>query len=153
MAETTPKQTSPARSKPSEVDSSEQPRPKKQPRKRKVRLSGDQGRAYVQATFNNTVISFTDRTGNVIAWGSAGVAGFKGSRKSTPYAATTATQKAAETAKQAGLKTVEVLVRGVGSGRDAAVRALQSSGLTITVLKDVTPIPHNGVRAKKPRRV
>lgn len=121
--------------------------------KRKVRLTSDTGRAYVQATFNNTMVSFTDSSGNVIAWGSAGTAGFKGSRKSTPYAATTSTQKAAEEAKKAGLKTVEVLVRGVGSGRDAAVRALQSSGMSISAIKDMTPIPHNGVRARKPRRV
>ena len=122
-------------------------------KRRKVRVSSDKGKAYIQATFNNTLVSFTDQSGNVITWGSAGLAGFKGTRKSTPYAATLSTQKAAEIAKQAGLKTVEVFVRGVGSGRDAAVRAMQSSGLTISSLHDVTPIPHNGVRAKKPRRV
>ena len=122
-------------------------------KRKKVRASSDQGRVYVQATFNNTIVSFTDASGSVITWGSAGQAGFKGSRKSTPYAATLATQAAAETAKQAGLKTVDVFVRGVGSGRDAAVRALQAAGLTISSIKDMTPIPHNGVRAKKPRRV
>lgn len=122
-------------------------------KKRKIKLSSDQGRVYVQATFNNTITSLTDASGNVIAWGSAGAAGFKGSRKSTPYAATVSTQAAAETAKAAGLKSVEVFVRGVGSGRDAAIRALQSAGLNITLLKDLTPIAHNGVRAKKPRRV
>ena len=122
-------------------------------KRKKARASSDQGRVYVQATFNNTIVSFTDTSGAVITWGSAGQAGFKGSRKSTPYAATLATQAAAETAKQAGLKTVEVFVRGVGSGRDAAVRALQAAGLTISSIKDMTPIPHNGVRAKKPRRV
>lgn len=127
-----------------------QTKPKK---RRKARLSSDLGKVYVQATFNNTVVSFADQSGNVITWGSAGLAGFKGSRKSTPYAATVSTQQAAEIAKQAGLKTVEVFVRGVGSGRDAAVRALQSSGMTISSIKDMTPIPHNGVRAKKPRRV
>ncbi len=125
-----------------------------QPTKRKkIRLSSDKGRVYVQATFNNTITSLTDNSGNVIAWGSAGAAGFKGSRKSTPYAATVSTQAAAEKAKNAGLKSVDVFIRGVGSGRDAAVRALQSVGLTITSIKDLTPIPHNGVRAKKPRRV
>jgi small subunit ribosomal protein S11 len=107
----------------------------------------------VQATFNNTILSFTDHNGKVLTWGSPGTAGFKGTRKSTPYAATLAAQQAAEKAKAAGLKTVEVYVRGVGSGRDAAVRALQNSGLAITALNDLTPTPHNGVRAKKPRRV
>ncbi|MDZ4248356.1 MAG: 30S ribosomal protein S11 [Patescibacteria group bacterium] len=122
-------------------------------RKKKVKAPSEQGRAYVQATFNNTIVSFTDATGKVLTWGSPGTAGFKGTRKSTPYAATLATQKAAEQAKQAGLRTVSVFVRGVGSGRDAAIRAIQSSGLNVTQLKDMTPIPHNGVRAKKPRRV
>jgi small subunit ribosomal protein S11 len=122
-------------------------------KKRKIRASSDRGRVYIQATFNNTVVSFTDQSGNVLTWGSAGTAGFKGSRKSTPYAATVSTQKAADVAVAAGLKNVDVFVRGVGSGRDAAVRALQSSGLTVLSLKDMTPIPHNGVRAKKPRRV
>ena len=122
-------------------------------RKKKIKAPSEQGRAYVQATFNNTIVSFTDATGKVLTWGSPGTAGFKGTRKSTPYAATLATQKAAEQAKQAGLRTVSVFVRGVGSGRDAAIRAIQSSGLNVTQLKDMTPIPHNGVRAKKPRRV
>ncbi len=123
------------------------------PRKKKLKISGDHGRVYVQATFNNTLVSFTDAGGNVILWASAGAAGFKGSRKSTPYAATVATQQAADRVKQAGLKSVDVYVRGVGSGRDAVVRALNASGLTITSLRDLTPVPHNGVRAKKPRRV
>lgn len=127
--------------------------PKAAPKKRKVKAPSEYGRVYVQATFNNTLVSFTDRSGNLLIQGSAGKAGFKGTRKSTPYAATLSTQQAAETAKQAGLKQVEVFVRGVGSGRDAAVRALSSSGLTITTIKDMTPLPHNGVRAKKPRRV
>lgn len=122
-------------------------------KKRKVKAPSPHGKAYVQATFNNTLITFTDASGNVLSWGSPGVAGFKGTRKSTPYAATLASQAAAERAKQVGLQTVDVFVRGVGSGRDAAVRALQSSGLTITSIKDMTPMPHNGVRAKKPRRV
>ncbi|MEX2043495.1 MAG: 30S ribosomal protein S11 [Patescibacteria group bacterium] len=118
-----------------------------------MKAPSEQGRVYIQATFNNTIVSFTDASGKVLTWGSPGTAGFKGTRKSTPYAATLATQQAAERAKQAGLRTVSVFVRGVGSGRDAAVRALQASGLNVTQLKDMTPIPHNGVRAKKPRRV
>lgn len=122
-------------------------------KKKKLKAASDTGKVFVQATFNNTIVSFTDRGGNLLIQGSAGKAGFKGTRKSTPYAATVSTQAAAETAKQAGLKQVEVFVRGVGSGRDAAVRALSASGLTIILLKDLTPIPHNGVRAKKPRRV
>ncbi len=122
-------------------------------RKRKIKAPSEQGRAYIQATFNNTIISFTDASGKVLTWGSPGSAGFKGTRKSTPYAATLASQQATEKAKQAGLRSVSVFVRGVGSGRDAAIRALQASGLTVTSLKDVTPVPHNGVRAKKPRRV
>ena len=122
-------------------------------KKRKIKAPSEAGRVYVQATFNNTILSFTDHSGKVLTWGSPGTAGFKGTRKSTPYAATLASQQAAERAKAAGLKTVEVFVRGVGSGRDAAVRALQNSGLAITSLQDLTPTPHNGVRAKKPRRV
>ncbi len=128
-------------------------KPSKGGKKRKVKAPSESGRVYVQATFNNTILSFTDHTGKVLTWGSPGTAGFKGTRKSTPYAATLAAQQAAERAKAAGLKTVDVYVRGVGSGRDAAVRALQNSGLAITSLQDLTPTPHNGVRAKKPRRV
>ncbi|MDZ4247787.1 MAG: 30S ribosomal protein S11, partial [Patescibacteria group bacterium] len=97
-------------------------------RKKKIKAPSEQGRVYVQATFNNTIVSFTDAAGKVLTWGSPGTAGFKGTRKSTPYAATLATQQAAERAKQAGLRTVSVFVRGVGSGRDAAIRAIQSSG-------------------------
>ncbi|HEY8109167.1 MAG TPA: 30S ribosomal protein S11 [Patescibacteria group bacterium] len=122
-------------------------------RKKKIKAPSEQGRVYIQATFNNTIVSFTDASGKVLTWGSPGTAGFKGTRKSTPFAATTATQQAAERAKQAGLRSVNVFVRGVGSGRDAAIRAIQASGLNVTQLKDLTPIPHNGVRAKKPRRV
>lgn len=127
--------------------------PAKGVRKRKIKAPSEQGKVYIQATFNNTIVSFTDTSGKVLTWGSPGSAGFKGTRKSTPYAATLATQQAAEKAKQAGLRSVAVFVRGVGSGRDAAIRALQASGLNVTQLKDMTPIPHNGVRAKKPRRV
>lgn len=133
----------------------DEPKPTAKPTKRrgKVRAPSPNGRAYVQASFNNTILSFTDQAGKVLAWGSPGTAGFKGTRKSTPYAATLASQQAAEKAKQAGLKSVDVFVRGVGSGRDAAIRALQNSGMAITSIQDLTPTPHNGVRAKKPRRV
>lgn len=128
-------------------------KPAKGGKRRKVKAPSEAGRVYIQATFNNTILSFTDHAGKVLTWGSPGTAGFKGTRKSTPYAATLASQQAAERAKAAGLKTVEVFIRGVGSGRDAAVRALQNSGLAITSIQDLTPTPHNGVRAKKPRRV
>lgn len=130
-------------------------KPAKSPggKRKKIKAPSESGRAYVQATFNNTILSFTDHNGKVLTWGSPGTAGFKGTRKSTPYAATLAAQQAAERAKAAGLKTIDVYVRGVGSGRDAAVRALQNSGLSIASLQDLTPTPHNGVRAKKPRRV
>lgn len=128
-------------------------KPASSKRKRKLRVTSDKGRVYVQATFNNTIISITDLQGNVLITGSSGAAGFKGTRKSTPYAATVATQQAAEQARQAGLKSVDVFVRGVGSGRDAAVRALHSSGISISLIQDLTPIPHNGTRPKKARRV
>ena len=139
--------------KPAKGKSAAKPAAKPGGRKKKIKAPSEQGRVYIQATFNNTIVSFTDATGKVLTWGSPGSAGFKGTRKSTPYAATLATQQAAERAKQAGLRTVNVFVRGVGSGRDAAIRAIQSSGLNVTQLKDMTPMPHNGVRAKKPRRV
>jgi len=111
------------------------------------------GRAYIQSTFNNTLITLTDPEGNVIAWGSAGTAGFKGSRKGTPYAAQLAARDAARKAMEQGLRQVEVYVKGPGSGREAAIRSLQSSGLYITSITDVTPIPHNGCRPPKKRRV
>jgi len=111
------------------------------------------GRAYVQSTFNNTIITLTDPQGNVIAWGSSGTAGFKGSRKGTPYAAQLAARDAARKAMEHGLRQIEVHVRGPGSGREAAIRSLQSSGLYITGIRDVTPIPHNGCRPPKRRRV
>ena len=111
------------------------------------------GVAHVVATFNNTIISLTDIYGNVISWASAGRVGFKGSRKSTPFAAQLAAGAASKEAMDLGLKKVEVLVKGPGSGREAAVRALQAAGLTITAIKDVTPIPHNGCRPPKRRRV
>ena len=111
------------------------------------------GVAHVNATFNNTMISISDVQGNVIAWSSAGAQGFKGSRKSTPYAAQMAAEDAGKKAQEHGMKSLEVFVRGPGSGRESALRALQSAGFTITFIKDVTPIPHNGCRAKKVRRV
>ena len=111
------------------------------------------GRAYVQSTFNNTIVTLTDPQGNVIAWGSSGTAGFKGSRKGTPYAAQLAARDATRRAMEHGLRQVEVYVKGPGSGREAAIRALQSSGLYITSIRDVTPVPHNGCRPPKRRRV
>ena len=111
------------------------------------------GRAYIQSTFNNTLVTLTDPEGKVITWGSSGTAGFKGSRKGTPYAAQLAAQDAARKGMAQGLRRVDVYVKGPGSGREAAIRALQSAGLTITGIRDVTPIPHNGCRPPKKRRV
>lgn len=111
------------------------------------------GRAHIQATFNNTIITITDKQGNAISWASAGSSGFKGSRKSTPFAAQVAAQAAAKKAMEHGLREVEVYVKGPGSGRESAIRALQAAGLTISLIKDVTPIPHNGCRPRKRRRV
>ena len=121
--------------------------------RRRERKSVPSGRAYVQSTFNNTVVTLTDPQGNTIAWGSSGTAGFKGSRKGTPYAAQLAARDAVRKAMEHGLRQVEVYVRGPGSGREAAIRSLQSSGLYITSITDVTPIPHNGCRPRKRRRV
>ena len=114
----------------------------------------ERGKVYITATFNNTLITITDEGGNVIAWSSAGSVGFKGTRKSTPFAATTAAdQLAKKVITSRGLKSVEVYIKGPGVGREAALRALKSAGLTITMIADVTPMPHNGVRPKKKRRV
>ncbi len=121
--------------------------------RRRERKSIPVGRAYIQSTFNNTIITLTDPKGNAIAWGSSGTAGFKGSRKGTPYAAQLAARDAARRAMEHGLRQIEVYVKGPGSGREAAIRALQSSGLYITSIRDVTPIPHNGCRPPKRRRV
>lgn len=127
---------------------------KKRPRaRRKERRAVPVGKAFVQSTFNNTIVTITDLEGNVIAWGSSGSAGFKGSRKGTPYAAQMAARDAVKRAQLLGLKQVEVFVKGPGSGREAAIRSLQSSGLYITGIRDVTPIPHNGCRPPKKRRV
>jgi small subunit ribosomal protein S11 len=121
--------------------------------RRRERKNIPVGRAYVQSTFNNTVITLTDPNGNVISWASAGTAGFKGSRKSTPYAAQVAADNAARRAMDHGLRQVEVFVRGPGSGREAAIRSLQGAGLQVSSIRDVTPIPHNGCRPPKRRRV
>lgn len=111
------------------------------------------GRVYISATFNNTLVTFTDKKGDVLCWGSTGASGFKGARKSTPYAATTAAEQAAKKAQALGIREVEVYIKGPGSGRDAALRALRAVGLKMTLIADVTPIPHNGPRPKKRRRV
>jgi small subunit ribosomal protein S11 len=121
--------------------------------RRRERKSVPRGRAYVQSTFNNTQITLTDPSGNVVAWSSAGTAGFKGSRKSTPYAAQLAAEQAAKRAMEHGMRQVDVFVRGPGSGREAAIRSLQGAGLSILSIRDVTPIPHNGCRPPKRRRV
>lgn len=113
----------------------------------------EKGKVFITATFNNTIVTVTDREGNTLCWGSSGMAGFKGARKSTPYAATTAVEAVARKAQTMGLKEIEVYIKGPGSGRDAALRALRAVGLSISLIADVTPIPHNGVRAKKKRRV
>lgn len=127
------------------------PAPRKKGSKKKKFVSA--GRVYIQATYNNTVVTITDQTGAVIAWSSAGKMGFKGPKKSTPYAAGLTVRDVMDKAKDVGLKSADVFVRGVGSGREAAVRALGAQGLNISVIKDVTPIPHNGCRPPKVRRV
>ena len=111
------------------------------------------GRAHIQSTFNNTIVAITDVDGNVVAWGSAGGAGFKGSRKSTPFAAQVTAEAAARKAMEHGMRSIEVFVRGPGSGREAAIRSLQAAGLEVSAITDVTPIPHNGCRPPKRRRV
>ncbi len=121
--------------------------------RRRERKNIPAGRAYIQSTFNNTIVTLTDPQGNVISWGSSGTSGFKGSRKGTPYAAQMAAREAVRKAMMHGLRQIEVYVKGPGSGREAAIRSLQSSGLYITGIKDVTPIPHNGCRPPKRRRV
>ena len=129
------------------------PQKKRTKGKRRERKSIPVGRAYIQSTFNNTIVTLTDPQGNVIAWGSSGTAGFKGSRKGTPYAAQLAASDAVRKAREYGLRQVEIFVKGPGSGREAAIRALQSAGLYITGIREVTPIPHNGCRPPKRRRV
>ena len=122
-------------------------------KRRKDRKNIDKGAAHIRASFNNTIVTISDLNGNAISWASAGEMGFRGSRKSTPFAAQTAAETAAKAAMEHGLKTVEVYVKGPGSGREAAIRALQATGLEVTMIKDVTPIPHNGCRPPKRRRV
>jgi len=122
-------------------------------RKKKVKKNIQSGIVHIQSTFNNTIVTISDVSGNVVSWSSAGRRGFKGSRKSTPFAAQLAAEEAARTAQEHGMRTVAVYLRGPGSGREAALRALQSSGFKITFIRDVTPIPHNGCRPPKRRRV
>ncbi len=121
--------------------------------KKKILKGITSGIVHIQASFNNTIVSITDRQGNVIVWSTPGVVGFTGTKKSTPFAAQVAASDAARKAKDMGLQTVEVLVKGPGSGRESAIRALQAAGLTVTSIKDITPLPHNGCRARKKRRV
>ncbi len=127
-------------------------RPRSTRSRRRVRKNVQKGHAYIRSSFNNTTVTITDEAGNTLAWGTAGVVGFKGSRKSTPFAAGMAAEKAARDAMIHGLREVAVFVKGPGSGREAALRSLQSAGLEITMIKDVTPIPHNGCRPPKRRR-
>ncbi|CCU77692.1 SSU ribosomal protein S11p (S14e) [Halanaerobium saccharolyticum subsp. saccharolyticum DSM 6643] len=126
---------------------------KKTRRRKKVKRNIEKGQAHIKSTFNNTIISITDEEGKVVAWSSAGKVGYKGSRKSTPFAAQLAAENAAEEAKDMGMKDIEIFVKGPGSGRESAIRTLQSAGLNITLIKDITPIPHNGCRPPKRRRI
>ncbi|SVB68886.1 uncharacterized protein METZ01_LOCUS221740 [marine metagenome] len=121
--------------------------------KKRSKNAPELGVAHIRATFNNTIVSITDLSGNVISWSSAGAQGFKGSRKSTPFAAQVAAEKAAVKARDMGMKKLEVCVRGPGPGRESAIRSLQNTGMEITVIRDKTPMPHNGCRARKRRRV
>lgn len=126
---------------------------KKAVKRRREKKNIAEGAVHVRATFNNTIVTITDKEGNTISWASAGELGFRGSRKSTPFAAQSASETAAKAAIEHGLKTVEVYVRGPGAGRESAIRALETVGLQVTMIKDVTPIPHNGCRPPKRRRV
>ena len=126
---------------------------KKSKKSKDLKITNGRGRAYVTATFNNTLVTITDQDGNTLLWNSAGSSGFKGARKSTPYAATTAVEQVAQKAKEKGLTSVEVYVKGPGPGRDGAIRAFKAAGINISMIADVTPIPHNGPRASKRRRV
>lgn len=122
-------------------------------RKRRVKKIVESGVAHIRSTFNNTIVTITDTHGNVVSWSSAGALGFKGSRKSTPFAAQMAAESAAKPALESGMKTLEVTVKGPGAGREAAIRSLQAAGLEVTAIRDVTPVPHNGCRPPKRRRV
>lgn len=125
----------------------------KKTRRRKERKNVEHGAAHIKSTFNNSIVTLTDAQGNALSWSSAGALGFRGSRKSTPFAAQMAAETAAKAAMEHGLKSIEVYVKGPGSGREAAIRSLQAAGLEVTLIKDVTPIPHNGCRPPKRRRV
>ena len=125
----------------------------KKSNKKRAKKNIDRGQAHIQSSFNNTIVTLTDMEGNAISWASAGGLGFRGSKKSTPYAAQMAAETAAKAALPHGLKTVEVMVKGPGSGREAAIRAIQASGIEVTSIRDVTPVPHNGCRPPKRRRV
>lgn len=125
----------------------------KTPKRKQRTLDSGHGNVYITATFNNTIVTITDDRGETLAWGSSGSAGFKGTRKSTPFAATTAVENVAKKVASLGLKTVDVYIKGPGSGRDAALKAIKNSGLSISLIADITPIPHNGPRPKKKRRV
>ena len=125
----------------------------KKTRRRKERKNVEHGAAHIKSTFNNSIVTLTDAVGNALSWSSAGALGFRGSRKSTPFAAQMAAETAAKAAMEDGLKSIEVYVKGPGSGREAAIRSLQAAGLEVTLIKDVTPIPHNGCRPPKRRRV
>lgn len=129
------------------------PKGKTASRKRREKKNIERGAAHIRSSFNNTMVTMTDTAGNALSWASAGGLGFRGSRKSTPFAAQVAAETAAKAAMEHGLRTVEVYVKGPGSGREAAIRALQAAGLEVNMIKDVTPIPHNGCRAPKRRRV
>ncbi len=143
--------------KPDKPDKQEKPAEaegaKPAPRRRREKRVVPRGAAHIKASFNNTIVSLTDPQGNVLAWASAGASGWKGSRKSTPYAAQVTAENAARKAMDQGLRSIEVFVRGPGAGREAAIRALEATGLEVTAITDVTPIPHNGCRAPKRRRV
>lgn len=121
--------------------------------KKKVIKQVSSGRAYIQATFNNTIVTLTDQNGNVLSWASAGMVGFKGPKKATPYAASQVVKKAVENAQEYGLKEVNIFVKGIGGGRDGAIRGINANGLQVLSVRDVTPIPHNGCRPRKRRRV
>ncbi|MFW5999148.1 MAG: 30S ribosomal protein S11 [Bacillota bacterium] len=126
---------------------------KKKRRKKRKKLNIEKGQAHIKSTFNNTIISITDMDGNVLSWSSPGKLGYEGSRKSTPFAAQMAAENAAEEARNMGLKQIEIYVKGPGSGRESAIRSIQGAGLDVTLIKDITPIPHNGCRPPKRRRV
>lgn len=130
-----------------------QAKSKKTTRKRRIKQQVDKGVAHIHSTFNNTIVTITDVKGNVIGWSSAGALGFKGSRKSTPFASQMAAETAAKSATERGMKTLEVTVKGPGAGREAAIRSLQAAGLEVTAIRDLTPVPHNGCRPPKRRRV